>query len=164
MWKTGTSSGRRDAWAVGHNHRFAVGVWVGDFTGQGHVDLVGALAAEPLLAALFASPMLRTDSTPEPHRTWAVTRPLSPPVETADKLCITSPADGAIYLANGDFALIAPRVRDASGAADAPLTWYVNGIALPPGCQDRLELPRGQYELRCADHAGRWTAVTFVVR
>src|SRR4029434_9076959 len=27
MWKTGTSSGRRDAWAVGHNGRHAIGVW-----------------------------------------------------------------------------------------------------------------------------------------
>ena len=34
-WKTGTSYGFRDAWAVGVTPRYAVGVWVGNATGEG---------------------------------------------------------------------------------------------------------------------------------
>ena len=58
-WKTGTSSGHRDAWAVGHDRALAIGVWVGRFSGAGHPELVGSRVAEPLLARLFASPVLR---------------------------------------------------------------------------------------------------------
>ncbi|MEQ3276839.1 penicillin-binding protein 1C, partial [Bacteroides thetaiotaomicron] len=41
-WKTGTSYGFRDAWAVGVTPRYAVGVWVGNATGEGKPGLVGA--------------------------------------------------------------------------------------------------------------------------
>lgn len=59
MWKTGTSSGNRDAWAVGHDGRHAVGVWVGRFSGSGDPAFVGSRAAEPLLLELLAHPRLR---------------------------------------------------------------------------------------------------------
>jgi penicillin-binding protein 1C len=52
-WKTGTSSGLRDAWSLGHDEHFAVGVWVGQFSGSGDAAFVGASAAAPLLAELF---------------------------------------------------------------------------------------------------------------
>ncbi len=55
MWKTGTSSGHRDAWAIGHGKGFAIGVWVGRFDGAGHPAYTGRSAAEPILAELFAS-------------------------------------------------------------------------------------------------------------
>jgi penicillin-binding protein 1C len=54
MWKTGTSSGHRDAWAVGHNSRLSAGVWVGRFSGAGHPTYVGAEVAEPILAEFMA--------------------------------------------------------------------------------------------------------------
>ena len=43
-WKTGTSYGFRDAWAVGVTPKYAVGVWVGNATGEGKPGLVGALS------------------------------------------------------------------------------------------------------------------------
>jgi penicillin-binding protein 1C len=58
MWKTGTSSGNVDAWAVGHDGRVALGVWVGRFDGAGHPSYVGAEAAEPILAELFVVPAI----------------------------------------------------------------------------------------------------------
>lgn len=54
MWKTGTSSGFADAWAVGHDRTLAVGVWVGRFDGAGDPAFVGSETAEPILAELFA--------------------------------------------------------------------------------------------------------------
>lgn len=52
-WKTGTSYGFRDAWAVGVTPRYAVGVWVGNATGEGKPGLVGALTAGPVLFDIF---------------------------------------------------------------------------------------------------------------
>ncbi len=52
-WKTGTSYGFRDAWAVGVNPRYAVGVWVGNATGEGKPGLVGAQTAGPVLFDVF---------------------------------------------------------------------------------------------------------------
>ena len=50
-WKTGTSYGKRDAWAIGWNARFTVGVWMGNFSGEGAPHLSGAEMAVPLLVA-----------------------------------------------------------------------------------------------------------------
>jgi penicillin-binding protein 1C len=52
-WKTGTSYGRRDAWSIGYNKNFTVGVWVGNFSGVGAAELSGANIATPLLFKLF---------------------------------------------------------------------------------------------------------------
>lgn len=52
-WKTGTSYGRRDAWSIGYNKNFTVGVWVGNFSGVGVADLSGANIATPLLFKIF---------------------------------------------------------------------------------------------------------------
>lgn len=52
-WKTGTSFGRRDAWSIGYNKRYTVGVWVGNFSGEGVPELSGAETATPLLFQIF---------------------------------------------------------------------------------------------------------------
>ena len=38
-WKTGTSYGRRDGWSIGYNPRYTIGVWVGNFSGEGVPEL-----------------------------------------------------------------------------------------------------------------------------
>src|SRR5204862_1590873 len=52
-WKTGTSYGRRDAWSIGYNKNYTIGVWVGNFSGVGVADLSGANVATPLLFKIF---------------------------------------------------------------------------------------------------------------
>ena len=52
-WKTGTSYGRRDAWSIGYNQHYTVGVWVGNFSGLGIPELSGANVATPLLFRIF---------------------------------------------------------------------------------------------------------------
>lgn len=52
-WKTGTSYGRKDAWSVGYNQHYTIGVWLGNFSGVGVPDLSGASTATPLLFQLF---------------------------------------------------------------------------------------------------------------
>ena len=48
-WKTGTSYGHRDAWAVGVTARYTVGVWAGNAGGEGRPELTGVGAAAPVL-------------------------------------------------------------------------------------------------------------------
>lgn len=52
-WKTGTSYGFRDAWAIGVTPKFAVGVWAGNADGEGRAGLTGRSAAAPLLFTIF---------------------------------------------------------------------------------------------------------------
>ena len=52
-WKTGTSYGHRDAWAVGYSGRYTVGVWVGNFDGAARQGISGSEHAAPLLFDLF---------------------------------------------------------------------------------------------------------------
>ncbi len=52
-WKTGTSYGHRDAWAIGFSGRYAIGVWVGNFDGRPVLGISGSEHAGPLLFDLF---------------------------------------------------------------------------------------------------------------
>lgn len=52
-WKTGTSFGYRDAWAVGVSGDYVVAVWVGNANGEGRPGLTGIEAAAPLLFRIF---------------------------------------------------------------------------------------------------------------
>ncbi|MCD8407277.1 penicillin-binding protein 1C [Tenacibaculum dicentrarchi] len=52
-WKTGTSFGNKDAWAIGVTPKYVVGVWVGNSDGEGRPDLTGVGSAAPLLFNVF---------------------------------------------------------------------------------------------------------------
>ncbi|MEL6192841.1 MAG: penicillin-binding protein 1C [Bacteroidota bacterium] len=74
-WKTGTSFGFRDAWAVGCTPDYVVSVWVGNADGEGRPGLIGAQAAAPLMFSLF---QMLPDS-----RTW-----FNPPFDEMQQLPI----------------------------------------------------------------------------
>ena len=73
-WKTGTSYGFRDAWAIGTTPEYVVGVWVGNADGEGRTTLTGIGAAAPLLFQVFNS---------LPPTTW-----FHKPYEQLDKVAI----------------------------------------------------------------------------
>ena len=52
-WKTGTSFGHKDAWAIGYNAKYVVAVWVGNATGEGRPNLTGISKAAPILFKVF---------------------------------------------------------------------------------------------------------------
>jgi penicillin-binding protein 1C len=52
-WKTGTSFGFRDAWAIGTTKDYVVGIWVGNADGEGRPGLVGVQTAAPILFDVF---------------------------------------------------------------------------------------------------------------
>jgi penicillin-binding protein 1C len=96
-WKTGTSWGLRDAWAVGSSSHYTVGVWVGNASGEGRPGLTGATAAAPILFDMFRQ--LESDAwMPAPH--WDL------------KQVQVCKNDG--YLVNGDCDSTAQRVPRAA--------------------------------------------------
>jgi penicillin-binding protein 1C len=54
-WKTGTSYGQKDGWAIGVNNQWTIGVWTGNFNGRGNAALTGSRSAAPILFDLFNS-------------------------------------------------------------------------------------------------------------
>ena len=52
-WKTGTSFGARDAWAIGLTQKYVVAVWVGNATGEGITGMTGSNSAAPILFDVF---------------------------------------------------------------------------------------------------------------
>lgn len=73
-WKTGTSFGFRDAWAIGTTPEYVVGVWVGNADGEGRPGLTGVGAAAPLLFRIFNS---------LPPTTW-----FTKPYDDLDKMAV----------------------------------------------------------------------------
>ncbi len=52
-WKTGTSFGNKDAWAIGLTNDYVVGVWVGNADGEGRPGVTGVTSAAPILFEVF---------------------------------------------------------------------------------------------------------------
>ena len=139
-FKTGTSYGYRDAWAVGFDGRMTIGVWVGRPDGAPVPGLVGRAAAAPILFDAFA----RSGNAPAPlphapkGAVFAATSKLPPPLQRFSPTAAPSaasepprimfPPDGArIELAKGGTA--EPVALKIAGGA-APLTVMVNGVPL----------------------------------
>ncbi len=158
-WKTGTSSGRRDAWAVGHNGRFAIGVWIGFFHGAGHRDFVGRDAAEPLLSTLFNSNSFRVVATSPDYDSWTVEHPLPRPLEALGGLAILSPRNDTAFLARNGSTVIHPRVTGRE-----KITWFHNARVLAESESSRLVVPRGSHELRAVAASGQSAVVQFTVK
>jgi penicillin-binding protein 1C len=139
-FKTGTSYGYRDAWAVGFDGRMTIGIWVGRPDGAPVPGLVGRSAAAPILFDAFArsglAPMplahapkgalfASTGKLPPPLQRFNLARGLS---ETAEPPRIMYPPDGAsIEVADGHSS--DPVALKIAGGA-APLTVMVNGVPL----------------------------------
>ena len=52
-WKTGTSFGFRDGWAIGLTPKYVVAVWVGNTDGEGRAGLIGVQTAAPIMFYIF---------------------------------------------------------------------------------------------------------------
>lgn len=144
-FKTGTSFGYRDAWAIGFDRRQAIAIWVGRPDGAPVPGLIGRQVAAPLLFEAYA----RSGLTPEPlerprDALMATTATLPPPLRhlrsdipktiaatVEAPLRIAYPPDGARV--DLGLRLLGPRAEPlalkASGGVP-PLRWLVNGAPL----------------------------------
>jgi penicillin-binding protein 1C len=176
-YKTGTSYGFRDAWAVGYDGRHTVAVWVGRPDGASTPGLAGRTAAAPLLFDAFArlgqrrAPLpaapagalnVAATDLPPPLKRFREARDQHTPGEYLEPAVqIAFPPDRSeLDVEDGDGAGI---VVKAEGGA-LPLTWLVDGlpIASDPARRE-AELPaasRGFLKLSVIDAKGRADGVT----
>ncbi|MGE7414219.1 penicillin-binding protein 1C [Methylobacterium tarhaniae] len=134
-YKTGTSYGYRDAWAVGFDRRTTVAVWLGRPDGAGVPGLVGRIAAAPLLFDAFARLGGDPEPVPRPRDALvATTSTLPPPLRSlrrdggpADRLRIAYPPDGARIDLGVEGGTPAGLALKAHGGT-LPLTWLVGGL------------------------------------
>ncbi|HWM61193.1 MAG TPA: penicillin-binding protein 1C, partial [Rhizomicrobium sp.] len=152
-FKTGTSYGFRDAWAVGFSNDYTVAVWVGRADGTPRPGHVGREAGAPVLLKMFgllpsdkrpapsvpAGALLvsATDQLPPSLRTFTreITPPAQPQVAELPPPAIAFPPNGAVVPLPDAHAKDAAIQFKADGGR-APLTWLVNGA--PLGSFDRF--------------------------
>ncbi|WP_238189971.1 penicillin-binding protein 1C [Methylobacterium frigidaeris] len=134
-YKTGTSYGYRDAWAVGFDRRYTVAVWLGRPDGAGVPGLVGRTAAAPLLFDAVARLGGDPEPVPRPRDALvATTSALPPPLRhlrrdagPTDRLRIAYPPDGARIDLGAAEGLPAGLALKALGGT-LPLIWLVGGL------------------------------------
>jgi len=122
-WKTGTSFGFRDAWAVGVSDRYTIGVWVGRPDGTPNPGFFGANVAAPLLSDIFTAlpDALNIGVTPPPSTVTQarICWPLGTRAEgTDDRQC---PVQRTAWLLDG----AAPATFPDSQRAGSPLFTYL---------------------------------------
>ena len=134
-YKTGTSYGHRDAWAIGYDGAHVIGVWMGRADGTPVPGAFGADVAAPVLFQAFGR--LKADLTPQPPAppaTLLVSNPQLPqPLRAfrprdaafaadADAPAVAFPPDGAEV----EMLPLGLKVRVAGGTG--PFTWMADGV------------------------------------
>ncbi|OYU19089.1 MAG: penicillin-binding protein 1C [Rhodobacteraceae bacterium PARR1] len=173
-YKTGTSYGHRDAWAIGFDGRHVVGVWMGRADGTPVPGAFGADVAAPVLFQAFArvAPKLEPQPAPPPATLLVANAQLPVPLQrfrprgaafaAADAPKLTFPPDGAVLepLAAG------LKVRVEGGVA--PFSWLVDGLPAVTGLPARETLlplsTRGFVTLSVIDAEGRSARSTIRLR
>jgi penicillin-binding protein 1C len=178
-FKTGTSYGYRDAWSIGFDGRYTIGVWVGRPDGAPVPGLVGRTAAAPILFDAFARTGKLPVPLPRPPRGVLIAsnaklplplrrfRPIGELVRSSGEqaLHIQFPLNGSrIDAADGEKSFAALPVKVAGGVL--PLTMLVNGIAVGDidSRRQRLVDPPGPGFVRLTVMDATGAADTVVVR
>jgi len=169
-YKTGTSYGNRDAWALGYDGRYVVGVWMGRPDGTPVPGAFGGDLAAPVLFQIFDHLVATPLPAPPPATLIVANADLPPPLQrfrdrrNLDPTAVLGPAiafppDGSLLeLAGGT--LIA-KVRDGQ----APFTWLLNGTPISKAARDRqLQVPApgvGYVSLSVVDGNGQSAQTRF---
>lgn len=193
-WKTGTSSGNRDAWCFAYTRDLTVGIWLGNKDGSGSPSLVGATAAAPCAAAVLEA--LYRDRRPLPFSADPFVSPIPlcrvTGLRAVEGVCQTIPGRMATDIPlrrcqrcgrDGQRPQRAVRilrplpetyvsargaaVRLAVSAQPANVHWYLDDLycgQLPQNA--RLDFPVGTHTLRAVseDEDVRPATVTLTVR
>lgn len=142
-YKTGTSYGFRDAWAVGFDRTHTVGVWIGRPDGAPHLGAYGATAAAPILFEIFqqmpappfgvVSSKLSSGALRSPRELPNRLKRFGPPpaTDTRQPLTIAFPKNGSL--------ISAPRASDRGAliplrisGGRPPYRWHILGVETPP--------------------------------
>ena len=136
-YKTGTSYGHRDAWAVGYDGRHVIGIWMGRPDGTPVPGAFGGDLAAPILFQAFArlKPKLEPLPPPPPATLIVSTAALPQPLQrfrprnavfaaAPDAPVLAFPPDGALVELAGGLL----RVKVSDGVP--PFTWMADGVPL----------------------------------
>ena len=144
-WKTGTSYGYRDAWAVGTTPSYAVGVWAGNASGAGAPGILGARTAGPVMLEIFdLLPSGSPEWFPEPTVTEGVRM----------EVCRESGSLAGAYCADRDTVLLP---KAASGSRTCPYHLMERGkmtFRLPPAMEWFYRQRHPEYESMQPDSDG----------
>jgi penicillin-binding protein 1C len=152
-YKTGTSYGYRDAWAIGFDRRHTIGVWVGRPDNASVPGLVARQVAAPILFDAFARIGTEPDTRPAPREALMARNATLPPplrhlrhdiaktVSAAQpqRLRIAFPPDGAAVELNRAEGLAELQVKALGGVQ--PLTWLLDGAPVASGPRREATLP-----------------------
>ncbi len=174
-YKTGTSYGHRDAWAIGFDGKHVIGVWMGRADGTPVPGAFGADVAAPVLFQAFNRLKGKLDPQPAaPASTLLVANADLPlPLQRfksrsavfeaeADAPAVAFPPDGA------EVELLAAGLKVKVAGGTAPFTWLADGVPVVVGSDAReamLAMPgAGFVTLSVIDAEGRSDRVQVRVR
>lgn len=174
-YKTGTSYGHRDAWAIGYDGTHVIGVWMGRADGTPVPGAFGADVAAPVLFQAFNRLKRKLDPQPAaPASTLLVANAdLPQPLQRfksrsavfeaeADAPAVAFPPDGA------EVELLASGLKVKVAGGTAPFTWLADGVPVVVGSDAReamLAMPgAGFVTLSVIDAEGRSDRVQVQVR
>jgi penicillin-binding protein 1C len=149
-FKTGTSYGYRDAWALGWDRRHTIGVWVGRADNGAVPGLIGRIAAAPILFDAFArigldprvppapvdALIAQNHALPPPLRNMRADAPKSATAMNVAALRIAFPQDGARIELTGS-GEADPLLNLKAMGGMAPFTWLVDGAPVASGLSRR---------------------------
>ena len=174
-YKTGTSYGHRDAWAIGYDGRHVIGVWMGRPDGTPVPGVFGADLAAPVLFQAFSrlKPALDPQPPAPPATLLVANAQLPQPLQrfrsrsaafeaAADGPAVAFPPDGA------EVELLPAGLLAKVEGGIAPFTWRANGAPVALSLRDRaVMLPglgQGFVTLSVIDAAGRSARATVRLR
>ena len=174
-YKTGTSYGHRDAWAIGYDGRHVIGVWMGRADGTSVPGAFGAELAAPVLFQAFArlKPRLDPQPAPPPATLLVSNAQLPKPLqrfrsrEAAFQVAQDAPA--VVFPKDGTEVELLPEglmLRVQGGTA--PFTWLLDGtpVAIAERRPETLITPPGPgfVTLSVIDADGRSSRVRIRLR
>ncbi|THD85746.1 penicillin-binding protein 1C [Aliigemmobacter aestuarii] len=174
-YKTGTSYGHRDAWAIGFDGRHVAGVWMGRADGTPVPGAFGADTTAPILFQTFGrlKPALEARPAPPPATLMVSNAALPQPLQRfRSRTAAFDAAEGAPEVAfppdGAEVELIERSLMVRVRGGTAPYTWLADGVPLRTGDRSRealLPLPgAGFVTLSVIDAEGRSSRVRIRVR
>jgi penicillin-binding protein 1C len=180
-WKTGTSSGFRDAWTVAWNPQYVIAVWVGNPDGSSLPELTGSDTSAPIAGDIaraicmsdtwFAKPdRLLQRVCDDGSRDWIVpgiTQQKPAFSMTRPTLQISEPADGSTYRYMAHSPQPQAISLRATASGSSPLYWFANGQPIGRSQPDSAivwPLQEGDWTIACCAHNGEQDTISIVVQ